>query len=357
MDRYKKLAEILVNYSTKVKKGDTVKVSGQPVTIPLFKEIVKLCYQKGAFVRPYLYDEEISYLEMRYASDHVLKTPSKFGLFDAQNTDVFISLHGDLNTRTFSNIDPKRLQAVRLANIKARKIIIGERRWVVCAFPSPGLAQDAHMSLEEYEDFVFSACLCDWEKMSEQCKKLGDLMKKAKKVRIVGEETDLTVGIEGCLPDTSIIGAGQGVHNMPDGEVFTSPQRSKTEGHIYFPWPSIKAKEVKNVRLEFKKGRVSKATSSQNEDYLHEVLKTDKLSDSLGEVAIGMNYGIKKYTNNILFDEKIGGTVHIAIGAGYKDTGGNPNSAVHWDFVKDLRDGGEVWFDDKVVMKDGKVII
>lgn len=354
MNNYKKLAEILVNYSTKVKKGDTVEVSGQPSTMPLFKEIVKLCYQKGVFVVSRLHDEELAFLKLKYASDEALKTPSKFALFDAKNIDVFISLDGNLNTRALSNIDPGRIQMSRKANIKAQKIIV-DKRWVICAFPSTGLAQDAHMSLEEYEDFVFGACLQDWDKMNKQCKKLGDLMKKAEKIRIVGEGTDLTVGIKGCPPNTTIEGK-QGKNNMPDGEVFTSPQRHRTEGHIYFPWPSTKAKEVKDVRLEFKKGKVVKVSSSQNEDYLQEVLKTDKLSNSLGEVAIGMNYGIKNYTNNILFDEKIGGTIHVALGAGYKEVGGNPNSAVHWDFVKDLRDSGEVWFDDKVVLKNGKII-
>ncbi|KKP37293.1 MAG: Peptidase M29, aminopeptidase II [Candidatus Peregrinibacteria bacterium GW2011_GWA2_33_10] len=352
--RHQELADILVNYSCKVKAGETVEITGTSESMPLFREVVKLCYQKGAFVRPNLFDEELAYLKFKYASDKVLKTTSKFRLFEAKNTDVFINLGGEMNTNVLSNIDPKKIQESAKANLEARNEAV-KKRWVICEYPSRGLAQEAKMSLEEYENFVFSACLQDWEKITGECKKIGNLMHKAKKFHIKSKDTDLMVDISGC-PASSQNEKVQGSHNMPDGEIFTSPNRYKTEGHIYFPWPSKKGKEVRDVYLEFKKGKVVKATASMNEDYLHEVLKTDKLSNSLGEVAIGLNYGIKQPTNNILFDEKIGGSIHIALGAGYKDVNGDPNSSVHWDLVKDMKNG-EVWFDDKLVMKKGKIVI
>lgn len=351
---FRKLADILVNYSTEVKKNDRVLISGTSLTMPLIKEVIKLCYQNGAFADTSIFHEELQYLKYRYTDKKTLSTPSALTLFQAQNYDVFIRLGGEANTNAFSTINPKLIQIEALANQEAKKIMVS-KRWVLCDYPTAGYAQDAHMSLEEYEEFMFSACLQDWSKMTKDCKRIGDIMDKTKQIHIIGEKTDLHVNIHNC-PASSSRKEKQGMRNMPDGEVFTSPNRWKTEGYVYFPWPSKRAKEVREVAFEFKKGRIVKATASFNQDYLHEVLNTDKLSNSLGEIAIGLNFGIKKYTNNILYDEKIGGTIHMAIGAGYQEVGGDPNSAVHWDFVKDMSKG-EVWFDKKLILKNGKIVV
>lgn len=355
MSRYEKLADILVNYSTQVKKGDRVMIDGTPLALPLIGEVMKLSYLNGATVIPRIYHEELQYLKYKYADPKVLAEASPFLMYDARNCDVFIRLGGENNTNAFAMIDPKRIQEEAKANRDAKEMMV-RKRWVLFDFPTAGLAQDAGMSLREYEEFMFFACLQDWNEITSECKKVGDLMHRAAEIRIIGEETKLIVNIKGCPASSSVKGKKQGQHNLPDGEVFTSPNRYKTEGYVYFPWPSKRAKEVRDVRFEFQKGRIVKASASFNQDYLDAVLKTDKLSDSLGEIAIGLNFGIKKYTNNILYDEKIGGTIHMAIGAGYEEVGGDTRSAVHWDFVKDMSQG-EVWFDKTLILKNGKIAV
>lgn len=353
--RLVQLADILVNYSAAVKNTDRVIIEGTPLALPLIQEVAKLCYQKGAFVIPRLYHEELQYLKYQYADAKILATESPFLLHDAKTCNVFFRLGGENNTNAFAGIDPKRIQEDAKANRDAKEMMI-RKRWVLFDYPTAGLAQDANMSLQEYEEFMFQACLQDWNKITADCQKVGDIMHHASEIHILGEETELTVNIKGCPSSSSVKGKKQGQHNMPDGEVFTSPNRYKTTGFIYFPWPSKRAKEVRDVRFEFQKGRIVKASTSFNQDYLDAVLKTDKLSDSLGEIAIGLNFSINKYTNNILYDEKIGGTIHMAIGAGYEEVNGDPRSAVHWDFVKDMS-RGEVWFDKTLVLKNGKIIV
>jgi aminopeptidase len=231
--------------------------------------------------------------------------------------------------------------------------IVNKKRWVLCNFPTNALAQETDMSLEEYEDFLYGATNINWEKVKKEEMKLKKVLDKGKVVRIVGKDTDLTIGIKGRKAIPCF-----GERNMPDGEVFLSPLESSAEGEIYYDLPAIyQGKEVLGIRLKFKKGKVVEASAEKNEKFLIAMLDTDKGARYLGELGIGTNYGIRHFSKDILFDEKIGGTVHLAVGRSYKDAGGKNESAIHWDMIKDLRNGGAIYVDGKAIQRNGRVLI
>ena len=216
------------------------------------------------------------------------------------------------------------------------------------------------MSLTDYEDFVYGACLPDlkdpigyWRNFSASQDKIVNWLKGKQTIRVVGKETDLRLSINGRNFENC-----DGKMNMPDGEVFTGPVEDSMEGHVYFSYPAIYGShEVTGVRLTFEKGEVVKATADKNQDYLLRTIATDAGSKRVGEFAIGTNEGIKKFTREILFDEKIGGSFHMALGSGYPETGSTNESAIHWDMVCDLRDGGEIWVDNTLFYQNGKFVI
>jgi aminopeptidase len=236
----------------------------------------------------------------------------------------------------------------------------GEFRWVSTIFPTNAYAQDAEMSLDEYEDFVYTACMPDmddpvgyWGRFSTWQQKIVDWLKGKERVHVIGPDTDLRLTIAG----RSFINS-DGKHNMPSGEVFTGPVEDSAEGRVYFSYPAIyQGREVTGIRLWFEKGKVVKATAKKNEDFLHRILDTDEGARSLGEFAIGTNKGIDRFTGQILFDEKIHGSFHMAVGKGYPETGSKNSSAVHWDMICDMRAGGEIWVDDELLYKDGQFVI
>jgi aminopeptidase len=216
------------------------------------------------------------------------------------------------------------------------------------------------MSLAEYEDFVYGAChvagdedpIAHWESVRDELKARAQELEGVRELRIVGSHTDLRVTVEGR---TWLPSAGR--HNMPDGEVFTSPVETETAGEIYFAFPSIfQGREVENVRLRFEGGRVVHAEATSGEDYLRALLATDEGAAVLGEVAFGLNYEIDRFTRDILFDEKIGGTMHVALGGGFDDAGSRNTSDLHWDLICDLREEGEVYADGELVWKAGRFL-
>ncbi|HZY44769.1 MAG TPA: aminopeptidase, partial [Anaerolineae bacterium] len=279
--------------------------------------------------------------------------------------DVRIAIRAETNTRSLTNIDPKKLALMQTARRELteafmRRSASGELRWVVTQFPTEASAQDADMSLREYEDFVYGACLLDdpdpilcWQQIAEQQQRYVDFLKGTKRIKIKGPNCDLTVGIAGRTFINS-----EGKNNFPDGEIFTGPEENVTEGWVKFTYPAIYlSREVDQVELEFKQGKVVKASAGKGKDFLMSVLDTDSGSRTLGEFAIGTNNAIKKFTRNILFDEKLGGTIHMALGAAYPDTGGVNQSAVHWDMICDTRDGTEITVDGKPFYRSGEFLI
>jgi aminopeptidase len=235
----------------------------------------------------------------------------------------------------------------------------GDLRWTLTAFPTKAFAQDADMSLEEYEDFVYGACMPDqndpvgyWKRFSEKQSRLVNWLKGKKNVHLVSKDTDLRLSIEG----RTFINCDARV-NVPDGEIFTGPVEDSMEGHVSFSYPTIyQTREVNGVQLDFKKGKVVKASATKNEEFLLKTLDTDEGSRFVGEFAIGTNEGIQKFTRQILFDEKIGGSFHMALGKGYPESGSKATSAIHWDMICDMRDG-QIWVDDELFYENGKFMV
>jgi len=274
-------------------------------------------------------------------------------MHEAKIVNGSISIGAEYNTKEFTNVDPKKIAMRRKVTKKISDVHIKRNNWVICEFPTNALAQDAEMSLEEFEDFVYEACLKDWKKEEKKQEKLKKLLDKAKSIRITADDTDLRFSIEGRQGIKCC-----GTRNMPDGEVFIAPVEDSTEGYIKYTYPAIYGgREVSGVRLEFHKGKVVKAEAEKGQQFLREMIATDKGSCKLGECGIGVNYNIKQFIKQILFDEKIGGTVHLALGMAYPEGGGVNKSAVHWDMIKDLRRGGKLFIDGKLVQKDGKFLI
>lgn len=363
--RIEKLAKTVVDYSCAVRKGDKVVINGSTVAEPLLKEIYACVLKSGGNPLMMLSlpgTEDIFY---RYASDEQLQYVPKPTELIYETYDVRISILAESNTKSLSNVDPSKLVMQRrsragLMKTFMRRSAAKELRWSVAPFPTNAAAQDAEMSLTEYENFVYGACMPDlndpvgyWQRFSARQQKICDWLKGKKSVHLKGPDTDLKLSIAGRIFENC-----DGHFNMPDGEVFTGPVEDSVNGHVYFSYPTIYgSREVTGVRLWFENGKVVKATADKNEDFLLKTLDTDAGSRYVGEFAIGTNDGITKFTREILFDEKIGGSFHMALGSGYPETGSKNESAVHWDMICDLRNGGEIWVDDELFYKNGKFLI
>jgi len=356
-ERIKKLAKILVEHSTHVKKGDRVIINGDIVAEPLITEVYRLCLAKGAHPAVHTPIPGLAHIFYKNATADQLQKFPEVAMFEAKKADVFISIHGDLNTREFSDIDPKRI-ATRSKVVDPISKVRLAKRWVGCDYPTNALAMEADMSLEEYTDWFFNACNIDYDSLKKKHEKLKDVLNRSTEVRIVSKNTDLKLSIKKMTAINH-----QGDKNVPDGEVFTAPEKDKTEGYIQFSYPAIRGgNEVDGIFLRFKKGKVVEAKATKNEKFLHSMLNMDPGSCYLGELGIGVNYNITKYTKNLLFDEKIGGTIHLALGMSYpecctKNNSQGNRSALHWDIVKDLRQGGEIIVDGKVIQRNGKFLI
>jgi aminopeptidase len=282
-----------------------------------------------------------------------------------EQIDANIMIWTDVNTKQLTNADPtkqsrravaRRPLFERLLERAARK----ELRWSGTIHPTQAFAQDAEMSLREFEDFVYKASLVHepdpisaWKEVSKEQQRVTDWLNKAREIHVVGSDTDLKLEVTGRNGINC-----DGHENFPDGEIFTGPIEESMNGHIRYTYPAcLHGREVEDVQLQFKDGKVVKATAAKNEEFLLKMLETDEGARYVGEFAFGTNPGIQRFTKNTLFDEKIGGTIHIAIGTGYPESGSKNKSAIHWDMVCDLRKGGEVRVDGTLFLKDGKLLI
>ena len=363
--RYEKLAKVLVQYCLDVKKNDLVLIRGEVPAAPLITEVYRETLLAGGhpFTRVALPDgAPIFYAS---AKKHQLEFVSPIAECEIDHIDKLMAIRSSNNTKALSNVDPARQAAVARAGAPLRqryqdRVAAGEIDWCVTQFPCNASAQDAEMSLEEYEDFVLRACLVHkkdpvaaWRGIHRKQAKLCRYLNGVKKLRIVKEGTDISMSVAGRKWINS-----DGRHNMPSGEIFTGPVEDSVEGTIAFSFPACYGgREVHDVRLTFRKGKVVKATASKGLDFLRSMLDTDKGAKFVGEVAVGTNYSIEKFTKNTLFDEKIGGTIHMAVGSSYPDSGGLNKSGIHWDMVADMRGGGKIYADGKVIYKDGRFTI
>jgi len=352
--RIRQFAEILVDYSTRVKKGDVVLINAAGLeALPLVKELYSLCLARGAKYVEYSFSvPEIDRSFYNSANKQQLDHFPQHKLDFYKTLTVYIGISAGNNSMVMANAR----QDAMVTYQKLTRPLIDQRvkhtRWVVTRYPTHSAAQEARMSLDEYEDYLFSACCIDWKAESKKQDKLKKLMDKTKSVRIFAPDTDLRFSIEG-LPGIKC----DGRLNMPDGEVFSAPVRNSVQGHITYNCPSIyQGKEYNGVRFEFKDGRIVEASADADMSRsLNKILDTDEGARYIGEFAIGVNPGILQPMRNILFDEKIFGSIHFTPGQAYDECDNGNRSAVHWDLVKILSDG-EIWFDDALIQKNGKFI-
>jgi len=349
--RVKELADILVNYSTRVKKNDVVLISASGTAcIPLVKEIYTLCLKNGAKYVEYEFSvPEITRLFFNNADRKQLSHFPGHKLDFMKQVNVYIGISSGENSMVFSQAD----QGNMITHSKVMRPItdcrVKNTRWVVTRFPTNGSAQEARMSLDEYEDYLFSSCCMDWREESRKQDRLKKLMDRTDRVRIKASDTDLTFSIKGFKGIKC-----DGRYNIPDGEVFTAPVRESVEGRITYNCPSMyQGKEYNGVTLEFSKGKIVQASCASSNEDLNRILDTDEGARYIGEFAIGVNPRIKTPMRNILFDEKIFGSIHLTPGQCYDECDNGNRSAVHWDLVKILTGDGELWFDDSLIQKDG----
>jgi aminopeptidase len=363
--RVERLATLLVDYSLGLSEGDVLRINSSEAAAPLILELQRAAIARGAHAYPNVALDGLAELLVAEGSKAQREFVSDLALREVDGLDAEVTIWSESNTKSFSRADPEARGQVyaaerALVNRRWERIGRGEMRWVGTLMPTNAHAQDAEMSLREYEDFVYRAChvhgdedpVAHWRSVSEELAARAAEFEGTREIRIVGPDTDLRLGVAGRSWQGSY-----GTHNMPDGEVFTSPVETDTEGEIRFTLPAVfYGREVEDIRLRFEGGRVTGAEAESGADYLEALLDTDDGSRILGEFAFGLNYEIDRWTRNILFDEKIGGTVHLALGSSFEDCGGKNASALHWDIICDLRKEGEIYADGELVWRAGQFL-
>ena len=363
--RYDKLAELVLDHSLRLQPGEVLRIEGDaaaaaPLVVPLHREAIK----RGAHAYTALDLGGLKEILVAHGSDEQLDFVSPMELREMDAIDASITVWSESNTRSFTRADTHRRQrqltAQRQVAIRRRdRIASGEHRWCGTLSPTEGHAQDADMSLEDYEDFVFRAChvldddpVGHWRQVGDRLQARAEELGSVRELRIVGEDTDLTVVVEGRTWR-----AAYGRQNVPDGEVYTSPVETGANGTIRFGFPAVfGGREIDDARLVLENGRVVAAEAAGGEEYLRSLLELDEGASGIGEIAFGLNYEIDRFTRNILFDEKIGGTMHLALGMGFEALGGQNRSALHLDLICDLRREGEVYADGELVWRSGQFL-
>ena len=362
-DRLQRLADVLVGYSAGVEPGDLVVVQGPTNVEPLLDELYAAVLRAGGMpsMRATL---ELDDLLLSAGSDEQASWISPADREDVEQADVWIVVEAPSNTKALTGISPEReaLQQRARKELRERyleRALHGELRWVLTAYPTQAAAQDAEMSLAQYEEFLYAGAFLDdgdpvarWRAFAEEMQGVAGFLDSKQELRIVAKDTDLTLAIGGRTWIPS-----EGRENFPDGEVFTAPLETGVNGEIRFTYPAVfRGRQVDDVRLRFEEGAVVDATAARGQDFLEEMLAVDEGAKRVGELAFGLNDAIQDFTRNILFDEKIGGTVHLALGSAYAECGGTNRSALHWDMICDLRSGSEVYADGELVYRDGRFL-
>lgn len=358
------LARLVVEYCVSVKEGEEVSIDGSPESIPFIRELVKHTVQRGGYPIVRISDESILEAFYKYASESVLKHVSSIERELSEKINAMIRIHAPTHTKPLSSIDPVKLKTRSIATRELTEIFLrrssrGELKWVVVAYPTRALAQEAGMSIEEYEDFVYKATKADtddpvsaWIEIGRRQQRIADFLSRVGELRFTGQGIDLYMRVDGrkWIND-------DGRNNMPGGEVFSAPIEDSVEGFVEFDYPAIwRGREVEGVRLVFRRGEVVEARAVKGEDFLRRMLETDEGARRLGEIAFGLNYSIDRMTRDILFDEKIGGTIHMALGSAYPETGGRNVSAIHWDMIKNMKNA-RVYADGDLVYENGRFLV
>jgi aminopeptidase len=362
--RVEKLAYILIHHSLRIKKHDLFQIAGSHLAAPLIREVYQQALEAGAHPYVHIGIDGLTEMYYKHSSTKQLQYVSPIDKFEIKHINARLSIISPENTRNLTGVDPKKQALSSAAHHEIMEIFLNramkkELRWCVTQYPTQAAAQDAEMSLADYETFVFHAAhvnaknpIAYWKSVDTEQEKIKKFLETKKKILVLAEDTDLTVSVSGRKWINC-----SGRENFPDGEVFTGPIEDATEGYIRYTFPiSYGGREIEDVHLWFKEGTVVKASASKNEKFLQEMLKVDPGARRLGEFSFGTNYGVKQYTKNTLFDEKIGGTIHLAVGSGYPETRSKNKSGIHWDMVCDLRKNGEVYADDELIYKNGRFL-
>jgi aminopeptidase len=362
--RIEKFAQILVDYSAHIKAGDRVLIEATTAAESLVRALYNRIMEVGGHPIPLLEFPDQDEIFFANAKDAQLDYPPTFRKIAYDQFESRIRIASLLNTRALTGVEPKKLarrqKAVsQVTEAQMRRGATGEFKWVTTLFPTAGYAMEAEMSLKDYEDFVYRACHADqsdpvayWKAVEEEQAKMIARLTGKQQVSLRGPNVDMTLSIKGRKFINSC-----GTHNMPDGEIYTGPVEDSVNGWVKFTYPAIyNGVAVEGIELNFSSGKVTSAKAARNEPYLLEMLNSDAGSRFLGEFAIGTNFEINRFTRNILFDEKIGGTFHMALGAGYPETGSKNKSVIHWDMICDLRNDSEIEVDGVVIYKNGSFV-
>lgn len=359
-----KYAELLVNYCLELKKNDKVYINSSCLAEPLVREVYREAVKAGAFVEVNLEFREKNRIFMEEAANHQLEYVSPLNKVIMDTFDAYLYIRAPYNLREESGIDPNKRKTRSNAMSEINKVFSkrtadGSMVRTLCQYPTNASAQEAGMSLEEYRKFVFEACHLyndkpsdAWLKIRKEQQRIVDYLNSCKSIHYKGPKTDISFSVK----DRNWINS-DGRVNMPSGEVFTGPVESSVEGVVHFDYPSIYlGREVSGVTFEVKGGEIKKWTADVGQEVLDEVMAL-KGARYFGEAAIGTNYNIQQPTKNILFDEKIGGTIHMAVGQSYIQTGGKNESVIHWDLISNMKDGGQIFADDEMIYEDGVFVI
>ncbi len=343
--RIQRMAQVLVQYSLGLKKGDRLAIQTGPIATPLVREVVREAIRAGAYPETFVRLPGVSEILLKEGSDEQLSYIAPSFRIMMEEYEAMLQIISDENTKSLSGVDPARLAIVQqtrgpLMDTYMKRSAEGSMNWSIAMFPTNALAQDAGMSLSDFEDFIYRACFLNdenpaarWQELGRQQEKYVQYLKGKKTVHLVGQDTDLTLSIEGR---TFINDDGH--KNFPGGEFFTGPVENSANGTIRYSFPaSFGGRSVQDVRLRFENGVVVEASAADGQDYLEAMLGLDEGARRLGEFAFGNNRNVDRCTKNVLFDEKMGGTVHLALGHSIPETGGVNESVLHWDMVCDLR--------------------
>ncbi len=352
--RWYQLADILVNYSTKVGKGEKVMIAMHEVeTLPLARATYEAVIKAGGYPQVQFLSETLRHSLLQYGSDEQLAWIPEIEAYGMEWADVYIGLRGAHNLSELADIPNEKLVINQRAMGKVSALRWEKTRWTLVRVPNEAFAMQAETDVETITDMFFDACLIDWPSVSKEWFRITSLLEKGKEIHIVGKGTDLRFSVAGRKWV-----AADGHINMPDGEIFTSPDVETINGHIEFDFPGVfGGRLMHNIRFEWDHGKLVSATSSTHQDFLQSVVNTDAGSSLIGEFAIGTNPGVTRFCKDILIDEKIGGTIHIAVGRSFPECGGTYNSAIHWDIVKDMRKEGLIYLDGKKVFENGRILL
>lgn len=348
--RWKQLGSLLVNYSAAVQPGERVMIAmGEAESLPLAQAVYEAALKAGAYPQVQFLSETLRHSLLVHGNREQLAWVPEIEAYGMEWADVYFGLRGAYNLHMHADIDAARLALNQGAMGKVSTLRWQKTRWCLVRVPNPALAFQAETDEESITDMFFAACLLDWEQESATWRRWAERLDQAAHVRLVGKETDLSFSMQGRRWMV-----GDGKLNMPDGEIATAPHTESVDGQIYFEFPGVLGgRQMHDIRLRWEHGRLVEATASTNQDYLRSIVATDAGASLIGEFALGTNPHVTRFSRDILLDEKIGGTVHIALGRAYPECGGTNQSAIHWDIIKDIRQEGAVYVDGQVVLEKG----